>query len=456
MVTEFIPPYPKRPQKKLGVLEMLLQARKDPLSIWSEDSFKVQFKAVKVLNRHLFIANCPDVVRDVLVARQNLYEAKSAAMQKAFTPLLGDSLFISDGEIGYVRRQLLESCFTDTHIAGFVPYMTAAVQDVRDHWTAAVPHRKEVQVLPEMLHLSTAMLCRALFGNALDEQQIAEIVRAFSAYQATIEQMDIGSFLGVGGWFPGLQQMQAKRAAERIHKLVDGIIAKQAKQPNPHSLLASLLDANDIGHSGKLSLEQIRNELLGLIMGGYETVGNTLAWSWYLISQRLDVEERLYAEIDQVLGSRLPAYEDLPKLVYVRAILEETMRLYPPVPILSRQSKVEDKIRKSTIPAGSTVLIIPWLLHRHKQFWQKPDHFMPERFLPTAQPEFDPDAYLPFGSGARACLGRSLAMAEMTLCLAMLARQFRLCLPAGHQVSLECRLTLRPKGNLPMRLESRR
>lgn len=455
MTTDFIPPFPPRPEKNLGALETLFHARKDPLSIWSEDFFTVQFRAVKVLNRQLFVANCPEVVRDILVTRHTLYGQKSAAMQKALKPLLGDSLFISEGEVWRSRRQLLAPLFADDHIGRYAPAMVAAIQDVRQRWSSLLPGT-EVQVVPEMLNLATDIICRIAFGKSLGERQTAEIAQAFSAYQTTVEQTDISSFLGLPSWLPSFHGGQGKREAEHIHKLINAIIAEAIKAPPPHSVLALLLDANNNDGSKTLSVEQISNELIMLVMAGYETTANTLAWAWYLISQRPEVEARLHQEIDRVLGQRPPTYDDVAKLSYTTAIIEESLRLYPPVPMITRQASAEDTIRKRTVPAGSMMLIMPWLLHRHKLYWQKPDHFMPERFLPNAAFKHDPYVYLPFGGGSRVCLGKSLALAATTLCLATIAQQFRLCLPAGYQLKHECRLTLRPKGNLPMRLESRR
>ncbi|MGR8933683.1 MAG: cytochrome P450 [Gammaproteobacteria bacterium] len=454
MSTAFIPPFPNRPIQKLGALETLLQARKDPLSIWSEDAFSVQFRAVKILNRHLFIANCPEIVRHILETQHANYEQKSTAMQKALEPLLGDSLLLSAGEAWHSRRQLLATLFSEQQVACHVPVIAEVVAACRNRWLRLAPGA-EIAVLPEMASLSMGIICRLLFGGRWAESQTTEVLQAFTAYQTAIEQIDIGGLLGLPGWFSGFRAGQTKRAAQGIHQLIDAAIAEEMLNPRPGSMLALLLDANDRGGQPKMSPQQLRNELITLIIAGYETTANTLAWAWYLISQRPDVEVRLHEEIDRVLEGRSPAYEDVSRLVYTRAIVDETLRLYPPLPVLSRQAKTEDIIRNRTIPAGSTMLVVPWLLHRHKLYWEQPDHFLPERFLPDAETKYECYAYIPFGSGARVCLGKSLAIVETVLGIAMLAQKFRLRLPPLHQLTHECRLTLRPKGHVPMRLELR-
>lgn len=453
-MTEFIPPYPPRLKLKGGALETLYLARKDLLSIWGEDAFQFQFRERKVLNRYVFIANCPEVVRYVLVTQHAVYQQKSSLMQKALQPLLDDSLFINHGDVWRTRRQLIATLFTNSHVARYADIMAAAIAETAESWSR-IPPGSDIEVLPEMEKLAVEVICRTLFGRPLGDRQATEIVQAFHAFQASVEQMDIASFFGLPAWLPNFQWSQSKRAAERIHKIVDGYIARGIEERAQGSILDMLLEANRKSGVEILSAGQIRNELIMLFLAGHETTANTLAWTWYLVSQRADVEERLHQEIAQVLGDRPPAYEDLPKLIYTRAILDESMRLYPPVPILSRQANADDTIRNRKIPAGSIMLVVPWLLHRHKLYWEKPDHFMPERFLPDATPKHDPYSYLPFSAGPRSCLGKSFSLIEATLCIATLAQRYRLRLPQGYPVSHDCRLTLRPKNNLPMRLERR-
>ena len=248
----------------------------------------------------------------------------------------------------------------------------------------------------------------------------------------------------------------ASRAAKRIHSVVDEIIDRAAEKENQDTLVAHLLAANDGRDSeNSLTREQIRNEIIVLFMAGHETTANSLAWCWYLLSQSPDVEAKLHAELDEVLGDRVPDFSDVAKLPYTRAIFDESIRLYPPVPILSRQASEDDTIRRQHVPKGSLMLVVPWLLHRHKNLWDQPDTFIPERFLPGAENKPNKFAYIPFSAGPRVCLGKSFGIVESVLSIAILAQRFRLTLPEGTEVLHECRLTLRPKGSLPMTLEKR-
>ncbi len=457
-MTDFIPPFPIRHQKTLGALDTLKYARRDLLSIWTEDSFNRQFMSIKIINRSIFIANHPDIVRHVFLTNHANYEKKSPLMRKALEPLLGDGLFISDGDTWQKHRSLETPLFSTEQVAKYSEVMIKATEERVRSW-ANFKQGEIIQVLPEMGQLTAEIICRTLFGNQLGAGQAAQVVQSFAEYQAAIEQMDVNTFFGLPSWIPGLgrgRAAKAAKAAKAIHDIVDKVIAEGIKSDNKDTLLGQFLRIQDKKEAqAALTKKQIRNELIVLFMAGHETTANTLAWAWYLISQCPDVERRLHQEIDTVLGSGSPTFADFSKLSYTRAVLEETMRLYPPVPILSREASDDDIIRKRHIPAGSIMLVVPWLLHRHKAYWDKPDHFIPERFLDDAPVKPDKFIYIPFSVGPRVCVAKFFGLVETTLCLAILAKHFRLQVPEGHQVTHECRLTLRPKDNLPMRITSR-
>ncbi|MGZ8189690.1 MAG: cytochrome P450 [Methylococcaceae bacterium] len=450
-MTEFIPPFPERHKHDLGPIDILKFARRDLLSIWSEEAFKRQFMGTKIINRSIFIANCPEVIRYVLVTNHANYEKKSPLMRKAMEPLLGDGLFISNGETWQKHRNMEAPLFTPEQVARYSEVMVKAAEACVKRWS---PLRQgaTINVLTEMRQLAAEIICQTLFGNQLSAEQAGQVVKNFAEYQGAIEQMDVSTFFGLPSWFPGIKWGAAGKAAKNIHQIVDKMINEGIKSDNKETILAYMLERQVKENVTSL---QIRNELIVLFMAGYETTAGTLAWAWYLISQCPDVEQRLHEEIDQVIGTRSAMFDDFSRLAYTRAIIEETMRLYPPVPLLSREVGADDTIRKRHIPAGSIMLVVPWLLHRHKLYWDKPDHFIPERFLADAQVKPKKFAYIPFSVGPRVCLAKYFGTVETTLCLAILAGHFRLSVPEGQVVSHECRLTLRPKNNLPMQITAR-
>jgi cytochrome P450 len=199
----------------------------------------------------------------------------------------------------------------------------------------------------------------------------------------------------------------------------------------------------------------LRNEAVVLFMAGHETTANSLAWTWLCLSQAPRVEARLHAELEEVLGGRLPTLADVPRLLYTRAIFDEVLRLYPPVPFLSREAGEDEEFQGERIPKGSVIVVAPWLLHRHKKLWKRPDHFIPERFLPGGSGPPSKFAYVPFSIGPRICAGMAFGQTEAILCIAILAQAFRLRLKPGHKVMPICRMTLRPGDRLPMTVAPR-
>ena len=455
MTAAFSPPYPKRHKADLNSVATLWSARRDLLSFWSEDSFRYQFMRRKIFNRTICIANTPELVKEVFVTKKAIYEPKSPQMRKALEPLLGDGLFISDGHLWKNRRMLQNGLFDTRHIKAYTRVMTNTCDEMASEWDQ-IPNGSNISVLSEMGKLTSEIIARTLFGKELGAKNAAAVISAFADYQRAIEQIHVSNFLGLPDWVPtGLNMGAARKAAHEIHSIVDSIIEKATIDREEGTLLSDLLTANESSKGETISLEGIRNELIVLFMAGHETTANALSWVWYLLSQSPAVEARLHAELDDVLGGRLPTYDDYNQLPYTRAIFEETMRLYPPVPILSREATTDDVIRRRDIPKGSIMLVVPWLLHRHRDYWENPDHFIPERFLDVNKRP-DKFLYLPFSVGPRVCIGKMFGLVESVIAIATLAQKHCLTLPQGTEVLHECRLTLRPKGSLFMKLEHRR
>jgi cytochrome P450 len=314
-----------------------------------------------------------------------------------------------------------------------------------------------INALTEMATLTAEVICRTVFGRQLGAAQAAEIIAAFSEYQRLVGQLDIVYFFGLPDWLPRFHSPAIRRAATRLHKVLDRVIRDCRKRlsEGEASIIRLLLEARDSETGEPLDGTALRNEAAVIFLAGHETTANSLAWTWYLLSQAPEIEERLHAELAQVLAGRPPSLDDIANLPYTRAVFEETLRLYPPVPLLARQALRDETIRGRPVAAGSLVMVVPWLLHRHRKFWGKPDHYIPERFLPENAQFRVRHAYLPFSVGPRICAGAAFGQTEAILCLATLAQRVRLRLAPGTAVEPVCRLTLRPGDDLRMLLYSR-
>jgi cytochrome P450 len=441
----FVPPYPPRPEQPLPVLELLRRSRRNLLTMFDDNAFGQQLMSMKILSRQVFICNSPDTVRHAFVAENEAFERKSPQMRHALKPLLGDGLFISDGETWRARRRIVAPAVHGTRMPEFAPLMVEAALEASAQWAKVA----RVDALAEMAHLTAEIICRALFGQALGRAASHEIVDGFREYQGAIGQLDLLSLVGLPEWLPRLQLPAIRRSVRRISSTLDGLIAAyRARGDGEPCVLSMLLEATDeLG--APLDNEALRNEVAVIFMAGHETTANCLAWAWYLLSQAPDVEARLHAELDSVLAGRPPTLADLPALPYTRAVIDETLRLYPPVPLLVREAGRDEMLRRRKVPAGSLVMVVPWLLHRHRLYWQRPDYFIPERFMP-GHAVHDRFAYVPFSIGPRVCAGLTFGLTEAVLCLATLAQAHRLVLRPEAVIAPVCRLTLRPGDTVPM------
>lgn len=438
---------------------MLRIGAKNLLGIWEDKAFDYQLMTMPLLGRKVFICNSPDTVRHAFVAHNDSFERKSAQMRRALTPLLGDGLVISDGEVWRTRRRLVAPIIHASRMADFAPIMVETISETRDRW-AALPDGGEINALDEMATCAAEVICRTIFGRALGREHAHQIVDSFSDYQARASGTMLLSLIGFPDWVPLRGDAAARLSVTRILGVLDEIIAayraQRAAGGGDAAVIGQLIEARDELTGEPLSAEAIRNEAAVIFMAGHETTASTIAWVWYLLSQAPAVEARLHEELDRVLGGRAPELADLPRLTYTRAVIDETLRLYPPIAFLAREAVRDDAIRGRRAPPGSVVIAVPWLLHRHRQLWDEPDSFRPERFLPDAVRKPDRYAYIPFSTGPRVCPGLAFGITESVLCVATLAQQFTLRMRPGAKTEPVCQLMLRPGGDgLPMTVHRR-
>jgi cytochrome P450 len=450
-MSDFVPPYPERSHGPLSAISILRLARRNLLAVWDEDCFELEFFSTRVLTRMLFVCNSPETVANAFINHHDSFSRKSPQMRHGLAPLLGDGLFISDGETWRRRRRIVTPIVHVSQLPSFAPLIVEAANETSQRW-ASLPDGAPINVLTESASLTAEIISRTVFGRHLGAAHAAQIVSAFSEYQRLVGQLDLAYLLGLPDWLPRLHSPAIHRAARRIHNVLDEIIrdCRERHADGEASMIRLLLEARDPETGAPLDSTALRNEAAVIFMAGHETTANALAWVWYLVSQAPEVEDRLHAELAQVLCGRLPNLSDVPKLVYTRAVFEEAIRLYPPVPFLARQALRDETICGEPISRGSLVLIVPWLLHRHRKYWEKPDHFMPERFLPENTGRLVRHAYVPFSTGPRICAGAAFGLTEAILCIATLAQHTRLRLAPDVTVEPICRLTLRPGNDLRM------
>jgi cytochrome P450 len=447
------PPLPSPP----GPIRLALLARESLLAGWTEHAFAAADFEFRLLRRQVCVFNDPDSVKAVFLTHNSVFERKGAMMRRALEPLLGDGLFVSDGETWRARRPLVADIVHRTHLPHFAPLMTEAAAALAQRLAAAGPEA-EHDLLAEMAELTAGIIARSVFGRSLPAEALRRIVQGFARYQRAVDSFNLGYFLGwpLGGpegWSQGGKR-EVRDAAREVQAVVDGLVQGHLRgEGEEGSILDWLLRRAGEGAITEAALAGVRNEAATIFMAGHETTAAVLAWSFYLLAKAPWAEARLHAELDATLGPGGAGLDALPQLPYARAVIEEAMRLYPPVPILPRQAGEAMRIGKVDVEKDALVLVVPWLLHRSPDLWEAPHEFRPERFLGDARPR--PYSYIPFSAGPRVCAGLSFAMAEAVICLATLARRVRLTLRPGVVAEPVCRLSLRPRAPLMVRASLR-
>jgi len=442
---EFIPPFPPRPMQRQSLIANIRSFRRNMLGVWLAGHYGTDFFSSQVLRRRIFVCNSPETVREAFVEKAQSFERKSPQMRHALEPLLGDGLFVSDGLVWKERRRAVAPV---THVSRMAE-LTPVMSDVAGQWASAwraLPEGTEIDALEQMAEMTAEIICRTLFGRNLGSAAAQTVVRAFTGYQARIGQTALGAMLRLPDWLPRFQGVAVRADVRRIHAVLDTLIANVLAETEEASLVRAMAER------GAMDATALRNEAATLFMAGHETTANTLAWCWYLLNQAPAAEARLAGEAQAVLGGRVAEHADVEHLPFTRAVIEEALRLYPPVPLLAREAAEDTSIAGTPVAAGSLVLVIPWLLHRNPKLWDQPDHFRPERFLGEAPPRY---TYVPFSLGPRVCTGQQFGLTEAIIGLATLAQEFSLTLRPGHPVMPVSRLTLRPGEHLPMRLHRR-
>ncbi|MCB8821322.1 cytochrome P450 [Microvirga rosea] len=454
----FRPPAPQPRSEPMGLLSFLLAVRRNPLTTWMDRHFEEPVIAGDGVLGRMTVVNDPTIIRHVLLDNAANYR-KDDLQLRVLAPGLGRGLLTVEGEDWKLQRRTLAPLFTPRTVASFFPAMVEATDRLVRRWQRR-PDGRIVDASVEMTRITLDVLERTIFtqGVAWDPDALAG---AISRYFEGIGRVDPIDIFGFPSWVPRIGRLRARPAIrffdELVNELVDARKALIARgDPAPQDLLTLLLRASDPETGRGLSDEDVRANIVTFIGAGHETTANALSWSIYLLSQDPASRARIEEEVDRVLGDGPFLFEHLDKLVFTRAVLDETLRLYPPAPYLSRAAIKDDKIGSLDIPAGSVVTVAPYVLHRHRRLWDEPDAFNPERFMPEKRDRIDRFAYLPFGAGPRVCIGASFALQEATIVLASIVRAVRLDLVDGHEVKPLHRITLRPEGGLPMRLTHRK
>jgi cytochrome P450 len=404
----------------------------------------VHFQAGQV---SAYFINHPEGARRVLQENNTNY-SKRTLQYNALSTITGRGLLTNEGPTWLRNRRLMQPAFSRGRLENIYPLVTGSIQPVLEHWQAAVEAGQPVDLDRDMLRLTLDVVARALFSFDLSKE-------AYALTGAVMQALDhiIGRArnpLALPDWFPSSENLRFRMAVDTLDNAIRVMIHQRRALPEmPDDLLTTLLTACDENGQG-LDERQVRDEVITLLIAGHETVASALTWTWYLLALHPEMRAQMEEEVSRVLDGRALQPADLPRLETTRRIFLEALRLYPPAWLITRSAIAEDEILGFRIPARALVILSPYTLHRHAQFWQQPEEFNPDRFLSENQTRF---SYIPFGGGPHLCIGNNFAMIEAQLILAITALRFRFDLLPGSTVEAEPLVTLRPKHGLPMQVK---
>ena len=406
-----------------------------------------------------YFVSHPDYIKHILQDNNQNY-TKQTYDYRMLKPVLGEGLLTSDGSYWLSQRRLIQPAFHKQRINAFGALMSDQIQEMLARWQAPAFQDRPFDLAGEMTRLTLGIVGKALFS--LDISGEADVVgKAFALVNEDISSRFRTLFSPPLSW-PVPRNRRFHSAMRALDEVVGSIIQERrkalaaGKEQHAEDLLSMLLRLRNEETGEGLDDRQLRDEVMTLLLAGHETTANALSWTWYLLSKHPGPAQRLYAELDTVLGTSTPSVADLRDLPYTRMVIQESMRLYPPAWIISRLPAHDDMIDGYLIQAKIPVHLSAYVTHRHPAFWEHPDDFEPERFSPERSAGRQAYAYFPFGGGPRQCIGRDFAMLEAQLVLASVVQRYHLDLVPGHPIEPDPLITLRPKYGLMMTLRPRR
>jgi cytochrome P450 len=423
----------------------------DPLGLYSEASRLGDVVELRMIRGRFVTINHPALVRRVLVDNAGNY--RKSDILTTLRIVTGDGIVVSEGERWRRQRSLIQPAFGHDRTAVFARTAAAAVTAHVER-LAARPDGTAIDALDETIHMSIDMLLHSLFGSALEVDHAA----LAGAVKVAMREVILRALVPISARLPRPGRRRFKAAMAVIGGLIDRLLAEHRGAPRGalRDLIDMLLASRDATTGAAMSEADLRDELITLFIAGHDTVASALAWSIHLLSLHPRVADQVEQEIDRVVGDRPLAIEDVPRLAFAKCVFQETLRLYPQPPVLLRKAIGKDVLGGVTIEPGTELCLNTYAIQRDPRFVRDPDAFDPGRFSDERRPDRPTTAHLPFGLGARACVGVRFATLEGTVALAALAQRFRFAPVPGHEVRADLVAALQPRGGLPIILRKRR
>ncbi|HVC53561.1 MAG TPA: cytochrome P450 [Stellaceae bacterium] len=440
---------PPRPARPLSTWQLLRVGLSNTLAACDEELFDELFVERRFFWGRLFVVNDPDGIKRVLQDNVDNYP-RINAIRRVFEFGSGTGMLCAEGEIWRRHRRALNPTLDHRAIVAETPMLIELAQQLAGH-LERLPAGQEINVGEVFTHLLTRSTGQVFAG---DDREIDEMVQHMGHFPGKYGFVD---FMPLPRWLHFVDRFRKSRGAARhLHPLLERLIGERRRDDyaGGRDLLWRIAHARDRQSGERLTVPELEDEALTLGSTSV-TALQVYSWLWYLLAAHPWAEARLHAELAEVLGGRVPSAADLPRLTYLRKLVDEAMRLYPPLPVMLRRAVTDDVVCGRRIPRKSVVAVMPWVVHRHRKLWADPDRFDPERFAPDQVAARSRYAYLPFSVGPHICIGAALSLAEITATVAVLAQRFRFRLAPGATVQPIAWTSLRPGSGLMMTVEPR-
>lgn len=439
-----IPPKPPARKERVSLWRYLRLFREDILSAQPDRLYRARMAEFRTLFFRSYLINEPALIDLVLKERPDDFP-KSNRVNEGLRPLLGQSVFVTNGELWKRQRRIIDPAFEGGRLRDAFPAMWDAAK-------AAVARLPEgqVEIEEQASHAAADVIFRTLFSIPIESEVASSVFQAFRAHQRTQPILNLGAFLPLPRWVPRFHRRETRETAQEIRKLITQMTAERLSQIEggdaPDDLATKIMTTKDPVSGEKFEAEEMVDQVAIFFLAGHETSASALAWGLWLLAANPKVQKRV-AEEAEGLGDN-PSFSDLSKLPFTRDVFREVLRLYPPVPMMVRENLKPETFRQRNVPEGAQVVLSPWHLHRNDRHWDDPDEFDPDRWQEAEGRKAAREAYMPFSAGPRVCPGAGFAMAEGVLLLAAFARSFRFDAVRGKIPVPVAHLTVRGKDGI--------
>ncbi|MGZ4958385.1 MAG: cytochrome P450 [Methylomonas sp.] len=405
----------------------------------------------RIATQKFYLFSHPKLVEQALIKQSDVFvKMYNPEKPKGLGLVLGQGLVTSKGDLWQRQRRLIQPVFQRSNLASLLPQIAMAGKHLLSRWRLR-GDGAEVNLCDEMMRMTLEVITQTMFSTSV----LDKIDQIGPALETALRHAAKNAFnpVAVPLWMPTQANQAFTRSMALLDEVIYGIIEqRRAKPSNQPDLLDMLLEARDQGSGKKMTDQQIRDEVITIFAAGHETTSNLLSWTLYLLAKNPDVLCKLREELEAMPKDKIPKSSDLQGLSYIRAVLNESMRIRPPVGIMIRKLSQDTKVDGYAINAGSLAIFSIYNIHHHPEFWPEPERFDPDRFLTNENRRF---SYMPFGTGERVCIGNHFAMLESQLLLSMIVQCYDIELLSEDDAVIDMAVSLRPKGGLPVRIRRR-